>query len=214
MDWASRRLIYLNSLRPKHSDVWAPESLSFEASSLDSSSSESKVSAKLLEEAKKIRDRTPEEDLRRQYLEIQFKVGTSAVVVSRYLCEHASKISLSVFTRLIDTRLAHIGASRQPAVDKALVREMAKFVDEVVECCANDEIAKLEGQLWCGDNLLCDNEFRQRYYFNTHRKESLLRVRKYVNDVLVDQLPMLTDVQRYMDELTIMSTRPANRARP
>jgi len=38
---------------------------------------------------------------------------------------------------------------------------------------------------------------------NTFRKEQLLRVRKYINEVLLDQLPILADIQRYMDELAM-----------
>jgi hypothetical protein len=34
----------------------------------------------------------------------------------------------------------------------------------------------------------------------------ILRLRKYLNEVLLDQLPFLVEIQRYLDELTIMDT--------
>ena len=34
-------------------------------------------------------------------------------------------------------------------------------------------------------------------------------MRKYINEVLLDQLPVLSHLQRYMDELTIMEAPPA-----
>ena len=45
--------------------------------------------------------------------------------------------------------------------------------------------------------------FRERYNLNSFRKGQLLRVRKYLNEVLLDQLPFLADIMRYMDELAI-----------
>ena len=73
------------------------------------------------------------------------------------------------------------------------------------------KMTKIEGQPWLAlFHLMCSNEVRQRYQFTTHRKESILRVRKYLNDVLVDQLPVLSGVQRFMDELAIMKAPDAN----
>lgn len=52
-------------------------------------------------------------------------------------------------------------------------------------------------------HLLAKQVFRERYHLNTFRKGQLLRVRKYLNEIMLDQLPILADVQRYMDELAI-----------
>lgn len=43
--------------------------------------------------------------------------------------------------------------------------------------------------------LMCDPVCRGRYHFNTFRKGQVLRVRKYLNELLLDQLPVLADVQ-------------------
>eukprot|EP01062_Namystynia_karyoxenos_P081055 TRINITY_DN8841_c0_g1_i1.p1 TRINITY_DN8841_c0_g1~~TRINITY_DN8841_c0_g1_i1.p1 ORF type:complete len:428 (+),score=177.82 TRINITY_DN8841_c0_g1_i1:76-1359(+) len=45
---------------------------------------------------------------------------------------------------------------------------------------------------------------RDKYSFNTYRKEQLLRARKFLNEVLVDQMPPLVDVQRALDELSFL----------
>lgn len=45
-------------------------------------------------------------------------------------------------------------------------------------------------------HLMCEEECRKRYHFNSMRKNSILRARKYLNDVLLDQLPVLAAVQR------------------
>ena len=40
----------------------------------------------------------------------------------------------------------------------------------------------------------------------------MLRVRKYLNELLVDQLPVLAQVQRYLDEITIVDPPSASRS--
>jgi hypothetical protein len=54
-------------------------------------------------------------------------------------------------------------------------------------------------------HLTCDSECRKSYGLNAFRKEQLLRLRKYLNDVVLDQVPVLADVMRYMDELALMA---------
>ena len=52
-------------------------------------------------------------------------------------------------------------------------------------------------------HLMSKENFRERYHLNTFRKGQLLRVRKYLNEVMLDQMPILADMQRYMDELQL-----------
>lgn len=69
------------------------------------------------------------------------------------------------------------------------------------------DLTKTEAQIWLIIfDLLCNNDCRSCYEWNDYRRETILRCRKYLNAVLVDQLPVLSDVQRYLDELTIMKT--------
>lgn len=52
-------------------------------------------------------------------------------------------------------------------------------------------------QIWLAMyHLMCEEECRKRYHFNSMRKNNILRARKYLNDVLLDQLPVLAAVQR------------------
>lgn len=66
-------------------------------------------------------------------------------------------------------------------------------------------VTRNEGQVWIGlYNLMCEPDCQKRYHFNSHRKDAVLRVRKYLNEVLVDQIPVLQHVQ----------VRPSRRAPP
>jgi hypothetical protein len=59
-------------------------------------------------------------------------------------------------------------------------------------------------QVWLMlNNLLVDPKARAKYDMDDYRKETVLRVRRYMNDILLDQLPILKDLQRVLDELTM-----------
>lgn len=59
------------------------------------------------------------------------------------------------------------------------------------------------------NNLLVDPKARAKYDMDQYRKEAVLRVRRHLNDILLDQLPILRDLQRVLDELTMgVSSQP------
>lgn len=71
------------------------------------------------------------------------------------------------------------------------------------------KLTQIEGQPWLTVHaLLLEPECRRRYQLSSHRKNQLGRLRKYLNEVLVDQLPILVDLQRYIDETTISGNAP------
>ncbi|RNC44338.1 zinc finger, MYND-type containing 10, partial [Trypanosoma cruzi] len=52
--------------------------------------------------------------------------------------------------------------------------------------------------------MLCDPECRRRYPYTQSKKELILRIRRFLNDTLVDQIPALASVQRALEELSFM----------
>ena len=72
------------------------------------------------------------------------------------------------------------------------------------------DLTKLEAQLWLLlYHLVCSPDVRRKYILHSFRKGQLLRVRKFLNEVMLDQLPVLADVQRFLDELTIYDSPDA-----
>jgi len=68
------------------------------------------------------------------------------------------------------------------------------------------EITQFEAQCWLAVfHLTCNDTCRRKYGLDTYRKDNLLRLRKYLNRVMLDQLPVLEDVMKYMDEFSLMS---------
>jgi hypothetical protein len=52
--------------------------------------------------------------------------------------------------------------------------------------------------------LLCDRACRTRYQYNRFRKDQVMRIKKYLHEVTIDQLPVLVDLQRLVEELSFM----------
>jgi zinc finger MYND domain-containing protein 10 len=64
-------------------------------------------------------------------------------------------------------------------------------------------------QVWLAlNNLLGDPACRSKYILDEFRKESVMRLRRFLNDVLLDQLPVLKDLQRVLDELAFNCRTP------
>ena len=217
VDYAARKLTRLQS--GYDFKVHSPLSnMSSESSSLDrlgpDASEEEKTahaSKQAAEYAKKIETRDPKDDMAQQLTEIEFKICISACTIARYLSEHADAMPLNVVSRITDTHdflvLILPLIENPPWTRRTEAGKWEKLQDfKWTEVAPIDllKITKLEGQPWIAlYNLVAKEVFRERYHINNFRKGQLLRVRKYLNEVILDQLPFLADIMRYMDELAI-----------
>jgi hypothetical protein len=52
--------------------------------------------------------------------------------------------------------------------------------------------------------LLCDRQCRTKYEYSQYKKDIILRVKRRLNETMVDQIPALVDVQRALEELSFM----------
>lgn len=50
-----------------------------------------------------------------------------------------------------------------------------------------------------------DPEVRKKYQFNEFRKSNLLRLKKFMNELLIDQIPVLSGMLRSLEELSIIN---------
>lgn len=57
-------------------------------------------------------------------------------------------------------------------------------------------------------NLFMEPECRKLYELSEFRKSNLLRLRKFMNELLLDQIPILTPMLRALEELSIMNVQP------
>lgn len=161
-------------------------------------------------------------ELARQKTEIEFRVAVQCVTILRYIAERLHLLPLSVVSRLMDKHDVLLSLvvliENPPWTHKTLVPasdednsgqvRWKKFVHQkwvFVEPSDLLVLTSTEAQVWLAlYYLLCTKAAREQYEMTQFRKDQLLRVRKYLNELLVDQLPLLVDVQRYLDELSIV----------
>lgn len=169
--------------------------------------------AKAHAEADRLDKQTPLESMEDQAIDVIIQVSVGSVTLVRYICEHLNSLPLSVLVRCIETHdllCSVVPIIENPPWTRRLKKSgvWQKLVDNAWEEVPVDELLKLtktEGQVWLAlFALVCNNEVRKRYHFNSFRKGQLTRARKYMNEVLLDQLPVLADVQRFIDELAMM----------
>lgn len=201
IDYVVRKLTKLNG-----GYTFRERETSLGSSSVDRSTVSDYVSAAV--EAKS----DPLDELAQYHSDIEFRVCVSACACARLICEHADDIPLSAISRITDTHdllVLIIPLIENPPWTRRLSngkwQKMVDFKWQDVRPIDLMTLTKLEGQPWLAlYHMLAKEAFREKYHLNTFRKSQLLRVRKYINDVLLDQLPILADIQRYMDELAIV----------
>jgi zinc finger MYND domain-containing protein 10 len=175
-------------------------------------------------QARHIQSRSLFDEFYENLLGTEYRTSVTSTSLARYLCEHIDVLPLSAQSRILDTHdylLMFVPLIDEPpwtrrrmkSKDGTVVWEKLYDNKEWKEVAPKDliQITQCEAQCWIAVfYLTCSNVCRQNYSLNAFRKESLLRLRKFLNEVILDQLPVLTDVMRYMDELSLMHVPEAS----
>lgn len=86
--------------------------------------------------------------------------------------------------------------------------KLMKFIDNTWKEISERErlqLSKTEGQVWLAVyQLLMNEDCQRKYELNSYSKEQILKLRGFMNEVLLDQIPSLIDLQRYLEQLSIM----------
>lgn len=160
-------------------------------------------------------DRDTKSTVLRQHLDIGFAVAVCAVTMLRFLSDHVDVLALGVTTRLLQTHdvlLSLVPLIESPPWTRRRNGKYEKFFNQQWQVVAPQNLlmlTTLEGQVWlCVYNLIMDKSCRKQYTYNTHRKEVLVRLKRFFTDVLLDQLPLLRELKRFIEELAIMEPPP------
>ncbi len=170
---------------------------------------------------------TTVDDIRQNLLQTEYQTAINATALARYLCEHFDSFPISIQSRIINTHdylmlfiplideppWTRRRTKNMPTTGEVLVWE--KFVNQEWKEIAPSELLQItqcEAQCWIAVfYLTCGNaKCHEQYGLNTYRKEQILRVRKFLNEYMTDQIPVLVDVIRYMEELSLMSVPDYN----
>ena len=155
-----------------------------------------------------------EEELDRQYGSIQFTIHMKSLSVLRYISDAIDCIPLSALTRVLDTHdfsclliqvLDRAPWKRNDSNGRRQIFNDNKWIDVAAD--EHNLITKLEGQVWLTlYQLLMHPEAQRKYEYNSYRKSEILKLRKYFNEIFLDQLPHLRDLQLFIEHLGVMET--------
>ncbi|XP_022353317.1 zinc finger MYND domain-containing protein 10 isoform X1 [Enhydra lutris kenyoni] len=158
---------------------------------------------------------TPIQELQKQAELMEFEIALKALSVLRYITDCVDSLSLSTLNRMLSTHnlpcllvelLEHSPWSRQEG-GKLQHFEGGRW--QTVAPSEQQKLSKLDGQVWIAlYNLLLSPEARARYHLTSFAKGQLLKLRAFLTDTLLDQLPNLADLQGFLAHLALAETQP------
>jgi hypothetical protein len=151
------------------------------------------------------------EILEGQVLDLEFQIGMCVVSVTRFLTDHRAGLPLSATVRLLDTQDFLLTLcpliEKAPWVRKSIRGEVQKYEKQEWVLVDEEDMGKLpelQVQLFLAvHNLVMDQDCRNRYNLTSVRKDNLLRLRRFLNEVVFDQVPPLANLLRTLEELSI-----------
>ncbi|XP_075405107.1 zinc finger MYND domain-containing protein 10 isoform X2 [Tenrec ecaudatus] len=159
-------------------------------------------------------DSTPMQELQKQAELMEFEIALKALSVLRYITDCVDSLSLSTLSRMLSTHnlpcllvelLEHSPWSRQEG-GKLQRFEGGRW--QTVVPSEQQKLSKLDGQVWIAlYNLLLSPEAWARYCLTSFAKGQLLKLRAFLTDTLLDQLPNLADLQNFLARLALAETQ-------
>ncbi|KAJ8394871.1 hypothetical protein AAFF_G00042260 [Aldrovandia affinis] len=158
---------------------------------------------------------TSVQDLKKQSAALEFEISLKALSVLRYITDHTDSVCLSALNRLLCTH-------NLPCVLVQLIKhcpwsrfskgQLEKYMDGKWHRIPGEDymkMTKLDGQVWIALlNLLLKPECQRKYDFNSFNKGQLLKLRAHLTEVLIDQLPNLGELQRFLGYLAMTDPAP------
>ncbi|XP_075039977.1 zinc finger MYND domain-containing protein 10 [Mixophyes fleayi] len=155
------------------------------------------------------------EELKQQAEALEFDIAVKCLSVLRYITDHTDSLPLSVTTRLLNTHnvpcilveLLHNCPWSRRIRGQLQKYESGRWVPVPAE--DQQKMTKLDGQVWISlYNLLLKPECQEKYNINNFIKGQLVKLRSFLTEVLVDQLPNLVELQRFLSHLSVSEPAP------
>ena len=202
-DYCHRKLVYLNAKAAADAEALA--------ASQDRSA----------DEMLKLRPHQEFEDKAR---DVRFGTACCALTVLRYLTDYVNQTPLCVMARMLDTHDTQMllvplleerpwvrrrknpsGSGGRPIVE---VFSDGRWTEQPRE--DRLQLTKCDGQTWLALNNLTATPSAARGAVRRSPKGTMERVKRHFNEVLFDQLPVLRDLQRVLDEILLMVAPPSH----
>eukprot|EP00759_Apiculatamorpha_spiralis_P033089 PhF_6_TR3433/c0_g1_i1/m.4999 len=148
---------------------------------------------------------------------LRFKLAMSSLSCIWFVVERITQLPMGVLNCALTKMDLILSMAEVIDVQPWLLRDPKlgtyKFVQGEFKSTSHEDSLILctpEAHCWFTLHLLmCDPTSRRKYPYTSHRKDNLARIRKFLHEVLIDQVPMLTDVQRALDEMSFIQ-QPTN----
>ncbi|XP_068816405.1 zinc finger MYND domain-containing protein 10 isoform X1 [Struthio camelus] len=155
------------------------------------------------------------QELQKQAETMEFEISLKALSVLRFITDQVDSLPLSALTRMLNTHnlpcllvelVEHCPWSCREA---GKLKKFENGAWHVVPPEDQVKMTKLDGQVWLAlYNLLLSPECQRKYHFDGFNKSQLLKLRAFLTDVLLDQLPNLVQMQRFLSHLAVTEPAP------
>ncbi|OUM68035.1 hypothetical protein PIROE2DRAFT_4318 [Piromyces sp. E2] len=161
----------------------------------------------------KFMERSEVEQMDKTVRKQNYAISINALSILRYMTDYITDLPLSVMTRLLNTKdmitaLSYLIES-VPWVRRTSSNKILRWEGSSWKEINKKDISKLcqvEAQIWIAlYNLMVEPECRRKYAYTNHTREVILRLRPYLTSQLIDELPILIDLKRVLDELSILN---------
>ncbi|GLC39562.1 hypothetical protein PLESTB_001626800 [Pleodorina starrii] len=152
--------------------------------------------------------------------EVEFSVMMCSLTILRYITDSLPRMAMGALSRVVstnDTLMALLPLLDRPPWVRTLVPPGAgggrgrpvlekwwgnRWV--AVPPADRLKITQTDGQVWLAvTNLLVEPRCRAKYGMDEFRRERILGLKRHLNELMFDQLPVLKDLQRVLDELAL-----------
>lgn len=151
-----------------------------------------------------------------QNAELEFAMGIECLSIVRFITDHLADLTLSVTQQLVEQ--CDIFCVIVPLMEAKPWRKTTKagkmiFEDQKWKKCKDTvAVPKAEAQIWLiVFNLFMNSDVRMKYELTSYRKQNLLRLRKFINETVIDQIPVLNDLLRSLEELSLVGDMISNK---
>ena len=171
-------------------------------------------------DGKEILNRSSEDELKKQHVEIQFSIAMICLSIIRFISDNLPSLDIPIVHQMMEVN--DIPCILVPLLElKPWVRINRKGEKEVYEDQKwqtqkdSQQVSKIEAQIWLTIfSLFMCGEAQRKYEVTTFRKSNLLSLKKFMNEVLIDQIPVLTEMLRALEELSLMQESTIAAANP
>eukprot|EP01063_Lacrimia_lanifica_P015831 TRINITY_DN22493_c0_g1_i1.p1 TRINITY_DN22493_c0_g1~~TRINITY_DN22493_c0_g1_i1.p1 ORF type:complete len:436 (+),score=223.89 TRINITY_DN22493_c0_g1_i1:54-1310(+) len=141
----------------------------------------------------------------------QFIICMTSISLLWYIVDKVKVLPMSALNNILKKNDMPVGLTNlldhRPWIRRG-AKGMEKFITKEWRAVKGADVmvvCEYEAHTWfLIHTLLTNPECREKYTYTTWRKEQIMKARKFLNEVLVDQIPPLGDVQRALDELSFL----------